>query len=345
MIGADVNMRIACLLSLVTASAVFGACAASSPRPAAAPGAAGHAPRAHTQPPDYSILNLYDDFGRDRSGVGFDWGFSALVRYGGMTILFDAGTDDAVFRRNVAALGVDLRTVDVAILSHNHPDHTAGFDYLLEMNPSVRIYLPADPLLGGCYPFNPLGPDPGAREALPPEERYRPLSDGCAGFVSSGRFPGATVEYVGANREVAQGIHLIATRAEAQGYYSAYPPHEANPVRNGLPELSLSLSTAQGEVLVVGCSHSGVELIVRHAKSHLHRDIDLVMGGFHLLPYSADAIRETARRMHDELGVLRVAPTHCTGHIAFRLFREVYGEAYLFAGLGERITFAAPRSM
>ena len=42
-------------------------------------------------PDQNSILNLYDAFGYQKRGTILDWGFSALVRYNGKTILFDTG--------------------------------------------------------------------------------------------------------------------------------------------------------------------------------------------------------------------------------------------------------------
>ena len=33
---------------------------------------------------------------------------------------------------------------------------------------------------------------------------------------------------------------------------------------------------------------------------------------------------------------LRIAPAHCTGHLAFKILKDMYGEDYVFAGLGER---------
>jgi hypothetical protein len=47
------------------------------------------------------ILNLYDAFGYQRRGTILDWGFSALVRYNGKTILFDTGNSAAGFEHNV----------------------------------------------------------------------------------------------------------------------------------------------------------------------------------------------------------------------------------------------------
>ncbi len=52
-------------------------------------------------------------------------------------------------------------------------------------------------------------------------------------------------------------------------------------------------------------------------------------------------ILHVAKRMRDELGVAAVAPAHCTGHIGVRVFRHVFGERYVKAGLGTRTRFPA----
>jgi len=41
-------------------------------------------------------------------------------------------------------LKIDLRKIDIAIVSHGHYDHIGGFDYLLSVNPKVKLYLPND---------------------------------------------------------------------------------------------------------------------------------------------------------------------------------------------------------
>ncbi len=43
--------------------------------------------------------------------------------------------------------------------------------------------------------------------------------------------------------------------------------------------------------------------------------------------------------MKDELGVRRVAPAHCTGNLAFKIFRDVYGENYNYAGVESEVMF------
>src|ERR1700752_1477575 len=87
------------------------------------------------------ITTLYDAFGADPS-MTKDWGFSALVEVAGKRILFDTGDNAETFAANVKAKGVDLTTLDFVVLSHRHSDHMAGLNYVLSVNPDVKIYAP-----------------------------------------------------------------------------------------------------------------------------------------------------------------------------------------------------------
>jgi 7,8-dihydropterin-6-yl-methyl-4-(beta-D-ribofuranosyl)aminobenzene 5'-phosphate synthase len=279
------------------------------------------------------IQILYDAFGRGVAGTTPDWGFSCLIRAGGKTILFDAGWDAAIFARNVEALGVDLRTVDFAVGSHAHPDHLTGFQHVLKVNPGLKVYLPDDFYAGSAAPLVVKAPTEAEAKALGPDQTYyggKPPGPRLPGA----QFTGANVEYVKESRPIAPGVTLIATRSELLGYYSKYPPNTESPRMTGLPELSLALATPRGEILITGCSHSSVETIARECRRVRGGGIDLLVGGFHLFPYDEVPIRQTAAALKGELGVRRVAPGHCTGHTGFTVFREVYGAAYLYAGLG-----------
>ena len=71
------------------------------------------------------ITVLYDAFGKT-STMKKDWGFSALVEYGGKRILFDTGNNADIFAHNIEAKGIDLRQLDFAVISHRHGDHTSA---------------------------------------------------------------------------------------------------------------------------------------------------------------------------------------------------------------------------
>ena len=90
------------------------------------------------------ITILYDAFGPSPA-LRKDWGFAALVEYGGRRVLFDTGNSAEIFEHNVRQLGIDLKRLDAAVISHRHGDHTSGLSVLLRQNPAVRIYVPQEP--------------------------------------------------------------------------------------------------------------------------------------------------------------------------------------------------------
>src|SRR5713101_9123897 len=195
------------------------------------------------------ITILYDAFGKDAS-MKKDLGFSALVEVAGKRILFDTGNDRDIFAENVKASGVDLTNLDFVVLSHRHSDHMAGLSHVLSVNPKVKIYAPQDGL-GGIYGSSIPSSFYRKDGSLPPEMRYydgRPPD-----ILKLGRaWQDANIELIEKTTEIAPGITLIALVSETPG-------------TRELKELSLAVNTPDGLVLVVGCSHAGIEKIVEAA--------------------------------------------------------------------------------
>ena len=320
------NICRAIILSLLGSALVFFARSHAGPPPA---------------PDQNSILNMYDAFGYQKRGTILDWGFSALIHYNGKTILFDTGNNADKFEHNVKALGVDLNQVDIAVLSHRHYDHISGFDYMLKVKPAVKAYLPADTALGAPMRFTFSHDSKESLSGFPPEQLYfNGAVNSVDNYKPGDRFHGANQEFVPVSREIAPGVSLIVTRSTMLGDFNAYPPNEpGHPDLAGFPELSLALKTEKGVVLITGCSHSTVEAIIRAAKQYTGGNIELVEGGFHLFPYDAAYISNIARLLKDDLGVKRVAPAHCTGNLAFKILRDLYGENYNYAGLESQVLF------
>jgi 7,8-dihydropterin-6-yl-methyl-4-(beta-D-ribofuranosyl)aminobenzene 5'-phosphate synthase len=65
------------------------------------------------------ITVLYDAFGKT-STMQKDWGYAALVEYGGKRILFDTGNNPEILAQNTKAKGVDLTKLDFVVMSHRH---------------------------------------------------------------------------------------------------------------------------------------------------------------------------------------------------------------------------------
>ncbi len=296
--------------------------------------------------PENSIINLYDAFGHDIPGLTKDFGFSCLVNYNGKIILFDSGTNADIFKKNTEHLGIDLSQIDFVVVSHAHFDHINGLDHLLKVNPDVKIYFPHDVFWGANMSFNLSGTEPGVIDSLDKNMQYFDGEFTNYHFNQSGRFWKANIEFVNESTTIMPGIRLIATSSPYMGYFNKYPRLQEcdtcateNVRFNNLNELSLSLGGENGETVIVGCSHSTVEKIISQTIEETLNDISLVYGGYHLIPYDRDALDQLALRLKDELNVKTVAPAHCTGHLAFSILQRIFGDQYVYAGLGEVTRF------
>src|ERR1700733_13051618 len=198
-------------------------------------------PTTTTAPPRITVL--YDAFGKD-AAMTKDWGYAALVEINGKRILFDTGDDPAIFAKNVKAKGVDLTKLDFVVLSHRHGDHVSGVSYLLSANPKVRIYAPKDGL-GGIFGSDVTSKFYRKDEALPAEMRY--YGGTPPEIIKFGTvFSGANIQLIDKTTELVPGLTLIGLVSDAPG-------------TKELKELSLAINTTDGIVLVVGCSHPGIE--------------------------------------------------------------------------------------
>src|SRR5438046_6941770 len=275
--------------------------------------------RTSASPRKDRVTIIYDAFGKP-SAMKKDWGYSALVEYGGKHILFDTGNNAEIFAQNVKVSGVDLKKLDFAVISHRHGDHTGGMNYLLTVNPQVKIFAPKE----GFGVFGASLPGTFYRQdaSLPDYMRYyngKPPQRMTFGTP----WPGANFALIDGVAEAAPGISVIATVSQTPGTLDLW-------------ELSLAIETPKGLILVVGCSHPGIERIVE-ASMVLAKHVYAIVGGLHLVTTPDSEIARIVTALHDKWKVDRVALGHCTGEPAFAAFQKAFGVHYNYAGLGSVI--------
>ena len=271
------------------------------------------------------ITILYDSFGK-APAVTLDWGFAALIEYGGKRILFDTGNNPSIFERNVKALGVDLRNLDFVVISHRHADHTSGITYLLTVNPKVKIFVPDEPwgLFARGVKNDFYRKDP----SLPAEMRY--YGGHPPEILEAGTpWPNGNFVPIAQRTEVAPGVFILAGVSTSPGTLE-------------LKELDLAIKSPEGLILVVGCSHPGVEHILQEATAidpHLH----ILLGGLHQLQKPDPEVERIAGVLHDQYKLDLVAPGHCTGEPQFSALKKAFGDHYLYAGAGAVIALPGAR--
>jgi 7,8-dihydropterin-6-yl-methyl-4-(beta-D-ribofuranosyl)aminobenzene 5'-phosphate synthase len=268
-----------------------------------------------------SITILHDSFGAV-DGLARNWGFAALVEFEGRRILFDTGNNAEAFRANVGAIGADLARLDAVVISHRHGDHTTGLAQVIALNPQVPVWVPRETygVFGSSLPgtFYPRCP------TLPASMRY---FDGFPPeLIRHGTpWPDAAFRHVDSTCEIWPGVSVVHTVSEVPG-------------TREMPELTLSLWGPQGQVIVAGCSHPGIEKILAAAGAPGTPVLDL-FGGLHLVLTPPEQIERLAGDLRAKWGVKKVSPGHCTGEPGFDVLRRVFDADYAYAGLGSRLTF------
>ncbi|MBR1672023.1 MAG: MBL fold metallo-hydrolase [Fretibacterium sp.] len=220
-----------------------------------------------------------------------------FIEDGGVRLLFDTGYSD-VAARNAEAMGIDLTALDCVVLSHGHNDHTGGLLRLPRGERPARLV--AHPRVFG-------------------ERRAGGLSVGspCSRGQAAERFQ------LRLSREpvaVSPALMFLGEIPRKNDFEGA-PVGEA--LRGGewkpdlLPDDSaLACRTAEGLVIITGCSHAGLCNILERARAVMKEArVRAVIGGFHLFGRS----RQLERTMDYLAGLAprpELYPCHCTDFAA-----------------------------
>ena len=238
-----------------------------------------------------------------REDLCCEHGLSLYLETENRKILFDAG-QSAAFADNAEKLGVDLKNVAFAVLSHGHYDHSGGLGKFLEVNETAPVYV--------------------SRWAFEPH------------WESDGRYVGVDlslqandrVRYVAEETLLAEGITLY--RMETAPMDTAGLLVEENGVR--IPddfrhEQYLLVAEAGKRILISGCSHKGILNIM----DAFHPDI--LIGGFHFMKVTEEAkLAEAAKKLLEYDTVYYTG--HCTGQKQYDYLKTVMGEKLHYISTG-----------
>lgn len=243
-------------------------------------------------------------------------GLSLHILHNGKCILYDLGASDA-FARNASVLGVDVPSVDTAVISHHHFDHGGGFSSFLRLNRDAKIYL-GNPPDGKCYfkafglRVQEIGLDDSLFEANPDR------------FV-----------FVNENVEILPGVFVLSkielSNPKPKGNKYLYLKRDSKwQLDDFSHEIMLVIKDQDGLVLFSGCSHNGIlNMMDTVNKAFDGFPIKSIIGGFHLvgLPmFNTMAgrkaeIRELGRKILSN-PIERVYTGHCTGQKAYHVLKS-----------------------
>ncbi len=102
-----------------------------------------------------------------------------------------------------------------------------------------------------------------------------------------------------------------------------------------IKEISLAITTPQSNILISGCSHSGINNILDEARKYIKQDILTLFGGLHLLQTSDQNITKIAQKLKNSY-LKKIAPCHCTGDKALTILKENFSDDFLINGVGAK---------
>ncbi len=230
-------------------------------------------------------------------------GLSLYIEYQGKKILYDIGPNN-YYLQNAEKMGVDIKDIDILIISHGHYDHGKKLKDFLEYNSKAKVYLSKyafEKHIGMVMKI--LKFDIGIKK---PKNSNRLIFIDKPLEVFPGAFITPDVEY--------EETVFSDQRLYARKLNKVVKDHFDH-------EIYLVLSDADNVVLVTGCSHKGIENIIKTIEKSINKELTHVIGGFHLSHY--DKTDEVHQNEMDLLGKnLNKKDTeyyacHCTGDDAF----------------------------
>ena len=219
-----------------------------------------------------------------KNGLVAEHGLSLHISFDKKVILFDTGASDS-FSQNADKLGVDLSTVNEAVLSHHHYDHGGGLPRFFALNSNAKVYLKKPPD-GDCY-----------FKAFLFRKRYIGLERDL--FET---YPARFV-FVEEFSEILPDVYVFTNIG------SSYPKPKGNrylyvkrgthwSLDNFTHELIMAIQENGELVVFTGCSHSGMlNMIDTVVKKLSGIPIKAVIGGFHLIGLPNSEYREESAQL------------------------------------------------
>ncbi len=230
-------------------------------------------------------------------------------------ILFDTGQSGA-FSENAETLGIDLSTVDIAVISHGHYDHGGGISRFLELNSKAPVYISSHAFGNYCNASNKyIGLDP----ELHNNKRLVFTPD----FL-----------------EITPGLTLYSCNKHIRKYKTDQAGLTEKINGEFIPdsflhEQYLLIEENSKKVLISGCSHKGILNIIDWLRP------DVLIGGFHFMKQPVNQnnnpVLDNAAKILSGYDTLYYT-CHCTGKEQFAYLKNRMGAQLEYLAAGQQLT-------
>ena len=231
----------------------------------------------------------------DDVNIGAEHGLCLYIKTDRHNILFDTGKT-GLFAENALKMGIDIKEIDICVISHGHYDHGGGLQTFLKENTKANIYINMNAFeahisASGNY----IGIDPMLRD----EKRLIHTGDH---FIIDEELK----VFTGNDRQITFRPRTDGLKVMRYGKVL---------FDDFIDEQYLIINEpGHPKTMITGCSHKGIVNIIKWAGNE---NIKYVVGGFHFMKVPADApegkayMCEAAEELSDK-GITYYT-CHCTG--------------------------------
>jgi 7,8-dihydropterin-6-yl-methyl-4-(beta-D-ribofuranosyl)aminobenzene 5'-phosphate synthase len=276
--------------------------------------------------------------GEIRASILAEHGFSALIKttVAGKThtLLFDFGFSEDGAAQNAKTLGVDMREVEAAALSHGHSDHTGGLQKLTALIGKRDIPLIVHPAAFKSPRYLKFGEE--FKINFPKLTREMVKEAGFAAIESATPYPllDETILFLGEiprKTDFEKGFPIAHWQKDGQELWDAIEDDTS---------IVMNLKD-KGLVIVSGCAHAGIVNTVQYAMEVTGMNkVHVVMGGFHLSGPLFEAIIDRTSQELQKVHPAYVVPMHCTGRKAIMAMEKQMPDQFILNMAGTKLTFA-----
>lgn len=239
-------------------------------------------------------------------GLPAEHGLSLFIDTDGAKILYDTG-QSGLFADNAAALGVDLREADFAVISHGHYDHGGGIARFLSINDKAPVYMNSRAF--GEY-FNAEGKYIGLDKGLKNNGRIILCDDAAEIKKGISVIPSSSIPITVDTGSAGLGMKLSGRIVPDDFRHEQY----------------LCVNEGGKRIMFSACSHKGIINITESLRP------DVVFGGFHFMKMPLDnMLRGYAEKLDTYDTVYYTC--HCTGAEQFEYIKTfIKNLNYISAG-------------
>ncbi|MBP2642705.1 MAG: metal dependent hydrolase [Firmicutes bacterium] len=276
------------------------------------------------------IIKMLIDNKGISSSFKTEHGLSMYFEVSGVKILFDTGKSGD-FIDNAEKMDVNIKDIDIVIISHAHIDHSGGLIRFLEINKKAVVYahskVTEDYYIDLIYKKNISMP-------LKVFEKYKTRI--C--FVNNDLL------------KVSHNIYLVSnfTNIYSLGKFSKnlLVKRQGNYYKDSFDhELAMVIDNNEKLIIISACSHNGIDNMIETIIKHFpNKSVQTIIGGFHLIEFpllnflgekKSNIIMLGKRLLGYNMD--HVYTCHCTGNRELGILKECMGNKIEYFATGMQI--------